>query len=237
MNTLQLPQLADVPMMDHFLAEKGLHNYEMDRHTRLIYHPLYGFFYRKRFAVALEMLAAALDDKECCVEVGYSAGLMLPSLSKLARNLVGVDTIEPRAAALVRAMLEKMRVSNVSLLQGSVSELPLQESSVDGLICLSVLEHLQPNGELGCAAQEILRVLRPGGVAVLGFPVKNPMTKVMLRVAGVDDEEVHPSSHRDIISKCRLEGLQVEKLRRMPGFLPLDLGMYTVVQLRRQRPH
>jgi SAM-dependent methyltransferase len=236
MKNLALPPLEDVPMMDQFLAAEGLHNYEMDRHTRLIYHPIYGHFFRYRFVMALEMLRSSLGPSAGrIVEVGYSAGLLLPTLSGMARSVIGVDTIASRAASAVQEMLHKRDIFNVGLLQGSAIEMPLTSGSVDALLCLSVLEHLQPNGELHRAAEEIERVLLPGGVAVLGFPVKNKYTRVLLKVAGVDEDEVHPSSHRNIVNAFRLKKLVAEHLRHFPGFMPLDLGMYALLQVRKPR--
>ncbi len=233
-SNVQLPHLEDVPMVDQFLKDKGLHNYEMDRHTRLVYHPLFGMFFKHRFVMALKMFNGFRDQPlQCLVEVGYSVGLLLPSLAKMGRQVVGVDTIDSAAAVAVRNMLCKQGVNNVCLLQGSVVELPLRNGSVDGLLCLSVLEHLQPGEELGKAAKELYRVLRPGGIAVVGFPVKNRLTRLLLEVAGVEEQEVHPSSHTDIVKKFRHQGFQIEGLRCSPAFLPLDFGLYGVVRLRR----
>ena len=130
-------------------------------------------------------------------------------------------------------MAGKYRAGNVSLLQGSVTQMPLASGSVDGLLCLSVLEHLPPAKELRNAAEEIHRALAPRGVAVLGFPVKNKYTRVLLRVAGVEEDEVHPASHRQIAEAFASGGFQVEAVHRFPRALPLDLGMYNVLQLRR----
>jgi ubiquinone/menaquinone biosynthesis C-methylase UbiE len=234
MRILKIPRFKDVPMMDHFLAEKGLHNYEMDRHTRLIYHPIYGTFFQYRFVMALSLLRKCLGSRaKRIVEVGYSTGLLFPLLSQLARQVIGVDTIDPCAAALVRGMLHQHSVRNTALLQGSVVQLPLVDSSVDGILCISIMEHLDPK-EQNAAWNEMQRVLRPGGVIVVGFPIKNKFTRQLLRLAGVDDEEVHPSSHRDILAgPSRASNLATEKVRRFPWLLPMDWGMYGLLQVRK----
>jgi SAM-dependent methyltransferase len=235
MRILEIPPFEDVPMMDQLLADKGLHNYEMDRHTRLIYHPLYGLFFQYRFTMALEMLRSALPAKaEYIVEVGYSTGLLFPLLSKMTRRVIGVDTIDPKAAALVEDMLLRYKVENVRLLQGSIVELPLKASSVDAFLCISIMEHLSPE-EQRATWNEMQRALRPEGVIVVGFPVKNRLTRQLLRLAGVDDEEVHPSSHRHILEGCvQAPQLEMERVRRFPSLLPLDWGLYGLVQLRKR---
>jgi predicted SAM-dependent methyltransferase len=101
------------------------------------------------------------------------------------------------------------------------------------LLCLSVLEHLYPAEQLRKAVREVFRVLRPGAVAVIGFPVSNSLTRVLLRLAGVRESEVHPNTHTDIVNSFRKDGLRIEVLRRFPAFLPLGLGLYSLLQLRR----
>jgi ubiquinone/menaquinone biosynthesis C-methylase UbiE len=220
--------------MDHFLAEKGLHNYEMDKHTRLIYHPVAGVVYKRRFEMAVRVLGSRLPrGTERLVEVGYGAGLLLPTLADMAREVLGMDAMDTRAAKAVKGMLDRLGICNVRLLSGSVTEIPLPEGSVDALLCISVLEHLR-GAELKHAAESMRRVLKPGGVAVLGFPVKNAFTRFLFRILGYNDHEIHPSSHTDILRRCsESQGFRVERICRFPGVLPMHLGLYALVRLRR----
>jgi SAM-dependent methyltransferase len=232
MKRLVLPDYKSVPALAPFL--EGTHNYDMDKHTRLIYHPISGMVYKRRFSIAVDMLA------DCCgadcgriVEVGYGAGLLFPTLSKMACEVIGVDVLDKRAVCEVDGMLHDQRLQNVRLESGSILALPLADASVDALLCLSVLEHLHPGAEMIIAAREINRVLRPEGVAVLGFPVKNIVTRALFRVLGYNDNVIHPSGHRDILSGLADGGLKIEALRRFPVFLPTDMGLYAVGQLRK----
>lgn len=231
MTILRLPQYEVVPAIAQYL--EGTHIYDMDKHTRLIYHPVSGGFFRHRFVLAMDLLTAACGPQtERIVEVGYGAGLLFPTLSTLAREVVGVDIIDSRAANAVQGMLRKLAIRNVSLLQGSALELPFRDHSVDALLCLSMLEHLQSREELEKAAREMARVVRPGGAAILGFPVKNRITRILLRVVGIDDDIIHPSSHGDIMGAFRRQSFRLEALRRFPPLLPLDLGLYAVAAWR-----
>jgi SAM-dependent methyltransferase len=63
--------------------------------------------------------------------------------------------------------------------QGSIVEMPFEDNSVASLSCLHVIEHIglgrygdpvEPDGYLR-AAQELVRVLNPGGMLLLGTPV------------------------------------------------------------------
>jgi SAM-dependent methyltransferase len=233
MTVLQLPRLEDVPAITQY--SQGTHNYDMDKHTRLIYHPITGIVYKRRFVLAMEMLAACCGSQtQCILEVGYGAGLLFSTLSRMSREVIGVDVIDARAAVAIRGMLCKLGVDNVRLLQGSLLALPLNADSVDAVLCLSVLEHLHRGEEMEKAAREMVRVLRPGGVAILGFPVKNKITRALFRVIGYDDDVIHPSSHADILACYLHQQFQLESERRFPAFLPLDLGLYEVVQMRKR---
>ena len=232
MSVLKLPRFEDVPQMARFLERT--HNYDMDKHTRLIYHPISGIVYKRRFVLAMEMLARCVNGGTgCIVEVGYGAGLLFPTLSQMARKVVGVDLLDTRAAAAVHGMLERLHLNNVSLVGGSVMDIPLAGNSVDALLCLSVLEHLHRGEEMQRAAATMHRVLRPGGVAVLGFPVKNVITRALFKVLGYDDDVIHPSSHTDIITGYERRDFRLEATRIYPAFLPLNLGLYALVELRK----
>jgi SAM-dependent methyltransferase len=213
---------------------EGTHNYDMDKHTRLIYHPISGIVYKRRFVMAMEMLSKCVNGGTgCIVEIGYGAGLLFPTLSQMASKVIGVDLLDTRAAAAVRGMLDRLQLRNVMLVSGSVMDIPLAENSVDALLCLSVLEHLHRGEEMQRAAATMHRVLRPGGVAVLGFPVKNLITRGLFRILGYDDDVIHPSSHNDIITGYKRGDFRVEATRVYPALLPMDLGLYALVALRK----
>ena len=53
------------------------------------------------------------------------------------------------------------------LLPASLLEIPLQDASVDAVLCTQVLEHIADHEK---AAAELSRVLRPGGSAVITVP-------------------------------------------------------------------
>jgi 2-polyprenyl-3-methyl-5-hydroxy-6-metoxy-1,4-benzoquinol methylase len=214
---------------------EGTHNYDMDRHTRLIYHPISGLVYRRRFVLAVDLLARHCDPQARRVaEIGYGAGLLFPTLAQMAKEVVGVDLMDTRASAAVGDMLRRLGVDNVGMLKGSVLSIPLTNSSLDGLLCLSVLEHLHNADEMGRAAKEMARVLSPRGVAVLGFPVKNKITKLLFKIIGYNDDEIHPSSHTDILGGYSGPEFELLALRRFPSILPLDFTLYAVAVLRKR---
>ena len=78
---------------------------------------------------------------------------------------IGVIAVEPSAAMRDRIT----RTSSVQVLEGGATALPLAEGSADAAWLSLVLHHIP---DLGAAAREIRRVLRPGAPVLIrqGFP-------------------------------------------------------------------
>ncbi len=87
----------------------------------------------------------------------------------------GIFADEMRAACRVLALddhneslqLLRQRLGDGNVRNGSCADLPLPNSSVDVLTALDVIEHVQDDS---AALREFLRVLRPGGAAVITVP-------------------------------------------------------------------
>ena len=124
--------------------------------------------------------------------------------------------------------MEALGIS-VHLVEASLFVIPFPADAFDALVCLSVLEHVT---ELDEAFDELGRVLRPGGVAVIGFPVRNPLTDRLFRMLGYDPREIHPSSHTDIIAAAqRTSKFQLDRRRQIPPLLPRSLAAYISLRL------
>ena len=164
------------------------------------YKPLTARLYRARLEMAVDLLGVGRYPS--LLEVGFGSGIFLPELAEHTDRLVAVD-IHPESAR-VEEMLRRLAIE-AELRQASLFELPFEDAEFHGLVCVSVLEHLT---ELDRALDELRRVLRPGGVAVLGYPVRNPLTDAFFRLARYNPREIHPSSHADILAAAE----------RHPGF-------------------
>jgi SAM-dependent methyltransferase len=78
-----------------------------------------------------------------------------------------IEEAQRRAAGLGRA----------SFRVGDIEALPLDDASVDQVICLAVIEYLATPDR---AFSEISRVLRPGGIAIVTTPKRIHLEGVML---------------------------------------------------------
>ena len=183
------------------------------------YKPFTARLYRARLEMAVGLLGQGRYPS--LLEVGYGSGIFLPELAGHTDRLVAVD-IHPESAR-VGEMLTGLGVE-AELHQASLFELPFEDGEFHGLVCVSVLEHLT---ELDRALDELRRVLRPGGVAVLGYPVRNPLTDAFFRLARYNPREIHPSSHADILAAAeRHAGFAVDVSTHFPSFLPTSFSAY-----------
>jgi len=103
------------------------------------------------------------NDAPVLLEVGCSSGFLLRQLrDRWPRAVtIGSDFVkEPleRLAALVR---------DIPLLQFDLVRCPLPSGSVDAVVLLNVLEHIDNDSG---AMRQVFRVLKPGGIAIVEVP-------------------------------------------------------------------
>lgn len=190
------------------------------------YRPLTASLYRARLALALRLLGP--ERFESLLEVGYGSGILLPELARRAERVAAIDVHHQSQA--VDGALKALGVQ-VELSEASLFEIPYPDQAFAGLICLSVLEHLT---ELDAAFIELARVVRPQGVLVIGFPVRNPLTDGLFRLLGYDPRKIHPSSHADIIDAAhRSSSVELERCAHVPPLLPRAASAYVACRLRR----
>jgi 2-polyprenyl-3-methyl-5-hydroxy-6-metoxy-1,4-benzoquinol methylase len=185
--------------------------------TRYYYWPIVGWFYRRRLQMILNLLDQGPYER--LLEVAYGSGIFQPSLAPLCRTLYGVDL--HRHGAVVQGTLAKARTT-AELITGDATKMPYGDASFDCVVNVSMLEHLK---DPGSAINEMLRVLKPDGQLVLGFPCRNPAMDAFFRLLGFDPGKIHPSSHHDILDALSARRPQFT-LRRLPEWTPLDMSLY-----------
>ena len=105
----------------------------------------------------------APGDAPVILEVGCSSGFLVKEIRREFPRafVIGAD--------YVRGPLEKLArdMPDLPLLHFDLVECPLPSASVDAVVLLNVLEHIEDDG---AALRQLHRVLRPGGVAVIEVP-------------------------------------------------------------------
>ena len=99
-------------------------------------------------------------------ELGSGAGPNLVWLAEKGMTVSGVD-ISPTALELSRKMLESHGLGDRvgQLVEGSVSDVPMGDASLDGALESCVFQHLNRE-DREAAFREVDRLIRPGGVFV-----------------------------------------------------------------------
>jgi len=139
--------------------------------------------------------------------------------------LTGVDLNLPRLQTLYGR--ERWRLARVDLHQG----LPFRDQSFEVVICEQLLEHLAAPEAL---IAELTRVLRPGGVAIVGVPTFPPgwrafRASIWPRVVGESDHQQAFS----LGSLCRLLEEGGLKVRSARGFRLASGGALAPLEDRR----
>ena len=89
------------------------------------------------------------------LDIGCGSSVILQSLN----NAIGLDVQQNK--------LRYMRRYDVPLVRASITALPFADESFDCLVCSQVIEHIPADPAI---FTEFVRVLRPGGLLILGTP-------------------------------------------------------------------
>jgi SAM-dependent methyltransferase len=97
------------------------------------------------------------------LEIGCSSGYLLRDMAAALPDAVVIG------ADVVRGPLERLadRLPGVPLLRFDIQACPLPPGSVDAVVMLNVLEHVEDDG---AALRQVHRILRPGGIVVVEVP-------------------------------------------------------------------
>jgi ubiquinone/menaquinone biosynthesis C-methylase UbiE len=121
------------------------------------------------------------------LEAGCGTGLVLNRLRPHAARAYGVD--------LSRGMVEKAHQRSLTVVQGSITDLPFADGSFDLVCSFKVLAHVQ---QIERALAEMSRVLKPGGVLLAEFYNRHSLRYLIKRLkpptntsSAFDDEAVY----------------------------------------------
>ncbi len=114
--------------------------------------PLQRYWQRRRRRIILDFTPAFVST----LDVGCGTSRILADLP----HAVGLDRRRDKLAF--------MRRTNPLLVQGDGLRLPFRDDQFECIVCSQVIEHIPDEG--GRLLDELTRVLRPGGILVLGTP-------------------------------------------------------------------
>lgn len=118
------------------------------------------WFEGRRSLVERALDRHAREVKGPVADLGCGTGWMLPALTRRHGFTVGVDRFHEGLAAL------RAQFPEATLVQSSVEALPLGDGTLEMIVMLDLLEHVDDRKALA----GVLRALRPGGVVLITVP-------------------------------------------------------------------
>ena len=202
------------------IPSKGLFlpNHDIDDPLPYYYKPFTRFLYRYRIQLGLNLLPPTVFEN--VLDFGYGSGLLLPTLSKIAKNLYGLDLVsEPD---IVQPVLDKLDIK-AELVKGDITTVDYSKDFFDLIVCFSVFEHIENPEEI---LHKMYEILKPGGILLVGMPrVDKKMERLFDFIGYHNIDQHHVSQHKDFI-KIAEKYLILTQRNRLFGFLPKNFGLY-----------
>ncbi len=113
-----------------------------------------------------QALAYLPKDKDCVVDLGAGAGLLLPSLLGRFKNVIAIDSSQTmlKVAADYAQKQNAEAVPRCEFRLGELEHLPIHDRSVDAAMASMVLHHVSNPAN---AIAEVYRILKRGGTFVI----------------------------------------------------------------------
>jgi len=160
--------------------------------------PLQRWWQRRRHQVICEWARGAGKT----LDIGCGSSIILQSIN----DVVGLDILHNK--------LRYMRRYDVPLVRASIFALPVGDARFDCVVCSQVIEHIPYDDVI---FTELARVLRPGGLLILGTPdyatigwrTIEPLYG-FFAPGGYKDEHITHYTREDLIATCRRFGFDLE---------------------------
>lgn len=104
-------------------------------------------------------------ESEVLLDIGCGTGVNILRLHSEVRTIIGIDYAWGLLTRCQKRILAH-KIKNAHLSHASAAAIPLLDSSVDRILCLSVMQYLNDE-EFRQALREFVRVLTPGGIMIL----------------------------------------------------------------------
>ena len=149
-----------------------------------------------------------LKSDDVVLDIGCGNGQHSVRVARRVKRIVGFD-LDERQLAIARRIAKTEGLNNVSFERRSAEKLfPYKSRSFDEVLFFAVLEHLIHRDQI---LSEIYRVLKPGGLLLLGVPNEWTSWKVTQRRFGIShytdpDHKVEYSEESiiEVLNRCRL---------------------------------
>lgn len=177
---------------------------DYDQHAFYSRIPLQRWWHRKRYETILDML----EDGPAVLDIGCGSSMVIVALPEAVGLEVGGKK------------LRYLRQLGRRLAKGELRRLPFRDGQFDQVVCSNVIEHL-PEAEVSFA--EVRRVLKPGGVLVVGTPDYSTLRWRLLDLvrrqvpSGIAHAHLSRFNEKILTDRLVIADFGVEKSRRILG--------------------
>jgi len=98
-------------------------------------------------------------------DAGCGSGVNILRLHSKVSSIIAMDFTKG-SVERARKRVEQIGISNAEVVQGNITDIPLQTGSVDKVLCMSVLQYLT-DVEARQSFTEFSRILKAGGILIL----------------------------------------------------------------------
>jgi len=108
----------------------------------------------------------SLSSTAVVLDLGCGNGRHLFPCAKHCARVIGVD-ISKSLLSIVQKKIQDNKIHNADILQGNLVSVPVQDSSVDAILCVASLHTIHTRRFRRDALKEIYRILQPQGTLCL----------------------------------------------------------------------
>lgn len=151
------------------------------------------------------------------IDIACGPGVVTAALAPNAASVVAFDATDEMLAK-ARARCDKVGLSNVAFKSGDAEHLPFADAQFDGAVTRAAVHHF---AEPQNAINEMYRVLRPGGVAVIADVISSE---------SAGESQLHNAIERlrDPSHTCMLPASVIEAAARQAGFRDLEAATWDI---------
>ena len=120
---------------------------------------------RKPWKFCLDFIHS-LNNSDIVADIGCGNGRHLLPCADTCSYVIGVD-ISQKLLRIVQNKLFNKHILNVSLIHADVVQLPLVDNSLNAVLFIASLHNIKGKEHRNQALQEVARVLKPNGVALI----------------------------------------------------------------------
>lgn len=166
--------------------------------------PAYGEYLKKK------ILNEHITARDTCLDIGVANGIHLIAVAERAQKVCGIDMSQRMVDECIRRVMDK-KLTNVEVKRAEADSIPYPDESFDVVYSYSTLLFVD---DINQAFQEIARVLKFGGTAILDISGRFNLSKIywskFYRSKGLSKLNVF--SLGDIRSKFTNLSLKIEEI-------------------------